>query len=107
MTSLAIILAVAIGALLVLAARDARAFANRRRRVLARYLGARVTVHLTSGTTLRGTVASVGIDAVELRAAEHLGESGSIVPLDGAQVFPVQRIDFFQVLAPTGKAATS
>lgn len=100
MTAALIAVCVLCAVLAVPAALWARSTFNQRRRVLGGYVGQRVTVHQVDGSSVRGTLARVGSDALVLRDAAHLGPQGDVVPLDGAQVMALGRLDFFQVLPP-------
>lgn len=74
----------------------------RRPPAIDRYVGHRLTLHLRDGgPSLRGVLAVAAPDALELARAEHLGERG-VTALEGRQVIPRERLEFFQVLDAAG-----
>jgi len=70
------------------------------RPAIDRYVGHRVVLHIRdNGPSLRGVLLEPGPDVLRLGQAEHLGAQAVVTPLDGVQVIPRGRLDFFQVLA--------
>jgi hypothetical protein len=94
-----------LGILAILAAAQlVRGLANdhRRQPAIDGYVGQTIALHLLSGKSMRGVLVDAAPDAVILARAEHLGSV--VVALDGRQVVPRDRIDFFQAMLST-KAA--
>jgi hypothetical protein len=84
---------------ILLAATLALRLVEHRALAIDRQIGRRVVVHLRdSGPSIEGVVAEVAPDAIQLASAEHLGERGVRVALDGRTAIPRERLDFFQVL---------
>jgi hypothetical protein len=64
------------------------------------YVGHRLALHIRDGgPSLRGVLADTAPDALTLARAEHLGDQGVVTALEGRQVVPRARIEFFQLLA--------
>jgi formate-dependent phosphoribosylglycinamide formyltransferase (GAR transformylase) len=63
-----------------------------------RYVGHRLVLHLVdTAPSLRGVLVEAAPDALVLDRAEHVSET-AVHALEGRQVVPRARVDFFQVL---------
>lgn len=76
---------------------------TRRTPAIDAYVGHRVALHTRdSGPSLRGVLVEAAPDALLLAGAEHLGDQGVVTALEGRQVVPRARVEFFQLLAGDG-----